>query len=192
MQSLILASTSRYRADMLRRLGLPFRTVGPHVDETPLTGESPDALALRLAQAKADAVAEDHARSVVIGSDQVLSDGRRCLGKPGSVAAARAQLAGLSGHSVTFFTALCVLPQGGGAPVLHVDRTEVRFRELSAEAIRRYVDADNPIDCAGSFKVEALGISLFESVRSDDPTALVGLPLIALCTALQQCGFTLP
>ncbi len=183
---LILASTSPYRRELLTRLGLPFEVAHPQVGEAPLPGETAAALAQRLAHAKAAAVAREHPQAVVIGSDQVCSAGSRLLGKPGSVAAACAQLAELRGAEAEFLTALCVI---AGARTLQTTvPTTVRFRALSAAQIARYVEREQPLDCAGSFKAEGLGIALFESLRSDDPTALIGLPLIALTRCLRELG----
>lgn len=187
---LILASTSRYRQELLQRLGLPFGTARPEVDETPHAGEAPEALALRLARAKAAAVAELHPNACVIGSDQVAELDGTALGKPGSVAGAHAQLAAMSGRSVRFLTAVCVRGPHGEDSALDV--TDVRFRQLDAETIARYIDAESPLDCAGSFKCEGLGIALFEAIRNDDPTALIGLPLIATARLLRQAGYLLP
>lgn len=190
---LLLASTSPYRRELLGRLGLPFEATAPGVDETPLPGEVGAALALRLAQGKARAVADRHGDALVIGSDQacVAADGT-LLGKPGSAAAAHAQLARLSGSRAVFHTALCLVDARRGREWLGETTTEVHFRPLAADEIARYVARDAPLDCAGGFKVEALGIALFESVRSDDPTALVGLPLVLLCRFLREAGVVLP
>ncbi|MEQ4574501.1 MAG: Maf family nucleotide pyrophosphatase [Gammaproteobacteria bacterium] len=187
---LVLASTSSYRKQLLERLRLPFETARPEVDESPRPGETPEALALRLAAAKARAVAGRHACSCVIGSDQVAGLDGLPLGKPGDAGNARAQLAAMSGRSVRFFTAVHVVAPGWEESALDV--TEVRFRPLAADEIARYVEAESPLDCAGSFKCEGLGISLFEAIRSDDPTALVGLPLIALAGLLRKAGYRLP
>lgn len=191
MTRLILASTSPYRRELLSRLRLPFDTARPDVDETPLPGEAPDALALRLARAKATAAAAAHPEAWVIGSDQVAAfDGRR-LGKPGSRDNAIAQLWEMSGREVAFLTAVA-LARGDGPPRVHLDTTRVRFRRLDGDEIARYVDTEQPFDCAGSFKSEGLGIALFEAIDSSDPTALVGLPLIALARMLREAGFALP
>ncbi|HEY5804789.1 MAG TPA: Maf family nucleotide pyrophosphatase [Lysobacter sp.] len=189
--TLILASTSVYRRELLSRLRLPFETARPDSDETPLPGEAPADLAARLAQAKASAVAALHPGAWVIGSDQVAEFDGRPLGKPGGREAAIAQLAAMSGHSVRFHTGVCLM-QAGRAPLLEQDLTVVEFRDLDASQIARYVDAEQPFDCAGSFKSEGLGISLFEAIESRDPTALVGLPLIATARLLRQAGFALP
>jgi septum formation protein len=188
---LLLASTSIYRRELLARLGLPFDTARPETDETPLPGEAPAALAARLAVAKAAAVAALHPQAWVIGSDQVAEFDGRPIGKPGDRAGALAQLAAMSGREVRFLTGLCVL-RHGQAPLTALDTTVVRFRELSAEEIARYVDAEQPYDCAGSFKSEGLGISLFKAIESRDPTALIGLPLIATARLLREAGYRLP
>lgn len=190
MSDLILASTSRYRAELLGRLRLAFSSEAPHVDETALPGEAPAALATRLALAKARAVAGRRPGSWVIGSDQVAELDGNPLGKPGTVEAACAQLAAMSGRQVHFHTALCLA--NGGQALQASDLTTVRFRSLSSEEIRRYIAAEQPLDCAGSFKCEGLGISLFEAIDNHDPTALVGLPLIALSRLLRQAGYGLP
>lgn len=187
---LVLASTSPYRRQLLERLRLPFETARPEVDEAPRPGEAPDALAVRLAAAKARAIAERHGDACVIGSDQVAGLDGLPLGKPGDAAKARGQLAAMSGRNVRFFTAVHLIAAGWEGTALDV--TEVRVRPLCAEEIARYVEAESPLDCAGSFKCEGLGISLFEAIRSDDPTALVGLPLIALAGLLRKAGYRLP
>jgi septum formation protein len=186
MPSLILASTSRYRQELLARLRLPFEAVAPQVDETPLPGEAPAALAERLALAKARAVAASRPDAVVIGSDQVADLGGEALGKPGSHEAAQAQLRRMSGQEVVFQTAVAVVAPGLAA----IERAEVRvrFRELTDAAIDTYLHADQPYDCAGSAKVESLGIALLDAVESDDPTALIGLPLIRTCQLLRRAG----
>ena len=188
---LILASTSRYRAELLARLRLPFEVARPEVDETPHPGEAPATLALRLAAAKASALATLHADAVVIGSDQVASCEGRVLGKPGGRDAAIAQLQAMSGREAVFLTAVA-LARPGGVIETALDTTVVRFRPLSDDAIARYVDAEQPFDCAGSFKCEGLGIALFEAIESRDPTALVGLPLIATARLLRAAGCDLP
>jgi len=188
---LVLASTSPYRRELLARLGLPFLMDRPEVDETPGAAEAPPALARRLAQAKARAVSARHPGAWVIGSDQVAECDGRPLGKPGDRDTAIRQLQASSGRTLRFHTALCLV-RDGHDPLEHIDLTEVVFRELSAEEILRYLDADQPYDCAGSFKCEALGISLFDAIRSEDPIALVGLPLIALSRALRGAGYRLP
>lgn len=183
---LILASSSRYRQDMLRRLRLPFQAIAPNVDETPQPGETPAALAMRLSVAKANAVLANHPASVVIGSDQVATIDGEAIGKPGDADRARTQLARLSGRTVEFHSALCVT-DGVRTEVDDVV-TSCRFRKLSDAEIVQYLALDRPFDTAGSAKAESLGIALMESMRSDDPTAIVGLPLIALCRMLRGFG----
>lgn len=191
---IVLASTSRYRRELLARLVPDFRVVAPHVDERPLAGENPGELAARLAKAKALAVAADCPRSLVIGSDQVAELDGRAIGKPGSAEAARTQLAASSGRTVVFHTAICVADVRSSPPVTHsaIDHTRAVFRVLTDDEIARYVDCDHPLDCAGAFKAERLGIALFERIETTDPTALIGLPLIALARLLRAAGFTLP
>ncbi|MEH6421750.1 Maf family protein [Pseudomonas sp. CGJS7] len=188
---LLLASTSVYRRELLTRLGLPFDTARPDTDETPQPGEVPLALAARLAVAKAEAVAALHPQAWVIGSDQVAEFDGRPIGKPGGRDGALAQLAAMSGREVRFLTGLCVT-RHGRPPLTALDTTVVRFRALSAAEIARYVDAEQPYDCAGSFKSEGLGIALFEAIESRDPTALIGLPLIATARLLREAGYALP
>lgn len=192
---LILASTSAYRRALLERLGLPFAVARPDVDETPQPGESPQTLAVRLARAKAEAVlagAEAGGGAAwVIGSDQVAELDGEPLGKPGTAERAVAQLGAMSGREVRFLTALCVAgPDGRRFESLDV--TTVRFRSLSTDEIARYVECERPLDCAGSFKSEGLGIALFESIDSRDPTALIGLSLIDTARALRAAGFAVP
>lgn len=189
--ALVLGSTSPYRRALLQRLGLPFAVDRPEVDETALAGETPAALVERLAREKALAVSARHPGAWIIGSDQLAELDGRPLGKPGGRAGALAQLAGMSGREVTFLTAVC-LAHDGAATGLEVDRTRVRFRDLAADEIERYVDAEQPFDCAGSFKSEGRGITLFEAIETRDPTALVGLPLIATSRLLRRAGFALP
>ncbi|MBL8296954.1 MAG: septum formation inhibitor Maf [Rhodanobacteraceae bacterium] len=187
---LVLGSTSRYRAELLRRLTPVFRQAAPEVDETPLPGEAAPALALRLAQAKACAVAQRFPGAVVIGSDQVAELDGMALGKPGDSARAQAQLIRCSGRAVHFHTGLCLADARSAGIQLYTetDLTTVQFRELAAEEISRYIAREQPLDCAGSFKSEGLGIALFERITSDDPSALIGLPLIALCRLLRLAG----
>lgn len=191
MTPLVLASTSPYRRELLARLGLPFAVERPDVDETPGPDEPPSGLACRLAEAKARVVSLRHPGAWVVGSDQVAELDGRSLGKPGHRDAAIAQLQASSGRTLRFHTAFC-LARDDQASHAHSDLTEVEFRTLDADEIRRYLDAEQSYDCAGSFKCEALGISLFEAIRSRDPTALVGLPLIALSRALRSAGYRLP
>lgn len=188
---LILASTSRYRRELLERLRLPFHIGRPDADEAALPGEAAAALAQRLARAKAEAIASgQQADAWVIGSDQVAELDGELLGKPGHRDAAIAQLERMSGRQVHFRTAVCLLGQGRCLQAL--DTTTVHFRSLETAEIARYVDAEQPLDCAGSFKSEGLGIALFEAIETRDPTALIGLPLIALARLLREAGFTLP
>ena len=193
MTQLILASTSVYRRELLQRLRLPFAVARPEVDESALPGETPQALAIRLAAAKAQAVAGhyDGTDCWILGSDQVAECDGRALGKPGARAAAIAQLTAMSGRVVRFHTALC-LAHPDGRQWADYDETCVQFRPLDAAEIERYVDAEQPFDCAGSFKSEGLGIALFDAIDNRDPTALIGLPLIATARLLRQAGFKLP
>lgn len=191
MPRLVLASTSRYRRELLERLRLPFDVARPEVDETPLPGEAPRALAIRLAEAKARTVAARAGDAWSLGSDQVADLDGQPLGKPGHRDAAIAQLRAMSGRTVRFHTALCLAHADGRAHA-GIDLTEVRFRTLGDAEIARYVDAEQPFDCAGSFKSEGLGIALFEAIDNRDPSALVGLPLIATCDLLRKAGFALP
>ncbi len=186
---LVLASGSRHRRALLERLGIPFDQDSPDIDESPLAGEEPAATAVRLAREKARAVMDRHPSSVVIGSDQVaVRDGER-LGKPGDAARATEQLTRSSGRPVEFLTAVCVIASAfPDEPREHVDVTRVVFRPLSPGAIARYLEADRPFDCAGSFRSESLGIALLERIDTQDPTALVGLPLIWLSGALEELG----
>ena len=223
MQALILASTSRYRRELLARLGLPFTTISPDFDETPVPSESAENLAKRLAIGKAEAVAAtmgasaaaaitastvaDTAKSlqqpIIIGSDQVAACGEQLLGKPGDVNTAIEQLRSMAGQAVTFHTAVHLLRPSPDGPDQHatdvtatsftaVDKTTAILRNLSRDEIERYVDQEPSLDCAGSFKVEGLGISLFSAVNTNDPTGLIGLPLIATCQGLRELGIKLP
>lgn len=189
---ILLASTSASRRALLARLGLAFECMAPGSDETPRPHETPAALVKRLAAAKANAVAQQYPESLVIGGDQLAVLDGRILGKPGEHAHAVRQLTALSGRTAKFHTGLCVQHAATGRQLLHVDVTEVHFRTLAAEEIERYLQAEQPYACAGSFKSEGLGISLFERIDSQDPTALVGLPLITLCRFLRELGVSLP
>jgi len=191
MPRLILASSSLYRRELLARLRIPFDSVRPDSDETALHGEAPHALAQRLAASKAAAVATLHPQAWVIGSDQVAELDGQLIGKPGGREAAIAQLAAMSGRVVQFRTGVC-LARAGIASRCALDTTTVRFRTLDREQIARYVEAEQPYDCAGSFKAEGLGIVLFDAIESRDPTALIGLPLIATAGLLRAAGFALP
>lgn len=191
---LVLASTSRYRRLLLERLGLPFEAIAPEVDETPEPGEPADVLVARLSKAKAQAVAGQLTDALVIGSDQLAVVDGEILGKPGTEGKARDQLARLSGREVTFLTGLCltrassVSDSAAGWTDFELIETPVRFRQLTDEQIADYVAREQPLDCAGAFKSEGLGIALFERLGGDDPNALIGLPLIALCGMLERAG----
>ena len=189
-KKLILASTSRYRKELLGRLGLAFETISPGVDEAPLPKETPELMAIRLAQAKALAVSLSNPSAYVIGSDQVVDLNGVAMGKPGDHANAMAQLQKLRGQTVKFHTAIC-LAHAGSAKTMNVI-TEVKFRELDDAVLEAYLLTETPYDCAGSAKSEGLGISLLEYVRSNDSTALIGLPLITVCTLLRDAGFSIP
>lgn len=189
---LILASSSPYRRELLARLGLPFTAVAPAVDEAVHPGEGPAALATRLAERKAAAVAREHPQAWVIGSDQVASLGSRVFGKPGGRAQAIAQLEAVSGQTLSFHTGLCLRQEASGTSYCVCAGYEIRFRTLDRAQIERYVDRDQPFDCAGSLRAEGLGISLLEAMHGDDPTTLIGLPLIHLTGLLTTAGFRLP
>ncbi|HMY39591.1 MAG TPA: Maf family nucleotide pyrophosphatase [Marinagarivorans sp.] len=186
MPPIVLASSSSYRKALLSRLMLPFNTVQPDIDETPQACESPQALCERLSRAKAAAVSGQYSQAIVIGSDQVAALGTQLLGKPGNRARAFDQLTNCSGRPVDFFTGLCV--QLGGTQLFHLAHTRVHFRTLTPAEINRYIDVEMPLDCAGSFKAEGLGICLFDRITSSDPTDLIGLPLIALTRMLREVG----
>ena len=189
---LVLASTSAYRKMLLERLHLPFDTDRPETDETPLPGEAPAATAERLAAEKARAVAGRWPDALVIGSDQVAHLGDEVFGKPGTEARAIAQLQRMRGQTVVFHTALAVLNTRTGHLQVEGIPTQVRFRNLSDDEIRRYVAKEQPLDCAGSAKSEGLGITLLDAMPGEDPTALIGLPLIALSRMLHAEGLELP
>jgi len=186
--ALILASTSRYRRELLQRLHLPFKVQAPDVDETPQPGEAPAALAQRLALAKARAVAQTQPGAAVIGSDQVAELAGVPVGKPGDHATAVAQLRAMSGQRVLFHTAVSVVCADRGFARTLLAPVTVRFRHLDDAQIEHYLRTETPYDCAGSAKCETLGIALLDSIESDDPTALVGLPLIRTCTLLRELG----
>jgi len=188
---IVLGSTSAYRRELLSRLRLPFTVEPPHVDETPNPGEVPAEVARRLAAAKAAAVARRHPGSVVIGSDQVADLDGEALGKPGHHANAVAQLRRMSGRTVVFQTALTVMCQETGFAQHELAPVRVRFRQLQDDEIEAYLRAEQPYDCAGSAKSEGLGIALLDAIDSDDPTALVGLPLIRTCRMLRAAGVRL-
>ncbi|WP_027014726.1 Maf family nucleotide pyrophosphatase [Comamonas composti] len=191
-RTLILGSTSRYRRELLERLRLPFETVSPEVDETPLPGEAPRALSARLALAKARAVAALHPQALVIGSDQVPELDGLPLSKPGNHERATEQLRLMSGRQMNFHTAVSLVCLESGFEQSDVITVQVRFRELGDAEIERYLRAEQPYDCAGSAKSEGLGISLLDAIVSDDPTALIGLPLIRTSQMLRAAGAILP
>jgi septum formation protein len=189
---LILASSSPYRRELLGRLRVPFDVIVPDIDETPLAGETPEATAVRLSIAKARAAAEriaDDARALVIGSDQVATFDGRQIGKPGTHEKAVAQLQAMRGRSVEFHSALCLFDRSTGDVQSADIVTRVRVRRVSDAQIETYLRAETPYDCAGSAKAEGLGIALLEAIESDDPTALIGLPLIALTGMLEKAGY---
>lgn len=190
--AIVLASTSRYRALLLRRLLAHFEQLAPTADEASVPGETPPARAARLATAKAAAVAANHSEVLVIGSDQVAALGRLILHKPGSIENAREQLLASSGQVVEFYTSVCVIDTRTGDPRNALDQTRVHFRRLTEGEIDRYLTRERPIDCAGGFKSEGAGIALIERIETVDPTALVGLPLIALARLLRDAGLSLP
>lgn len=185
---LILGSTSRYRRELLARLHLPFEAVAPAVDETPRPGEAPAALALRLAEAKAREVSARHPQAVVIGSDQVADLDGVAIGKPGHHDAAVAQLRAMRGRTVVFHTAVAVLRPATSFEAVERVPVRVQFRNLSDDEIEHYLRTEQPYDCAGSAKCETLGIALLDAIHSDDPTALVGLPLIRTAAMLRAAG----
>ena len=190
-RNVVLGSTSRYRRELMERLRVPFSVAAPHVDETPLPGEAPKALALRLALAKAKAVAALHPEAVVIGSDQVADLAGQPLGKPGEHERAVAQLRQMRAQTVIFQTALAVVCLATGFEKVDLAEVRVVFRDLSDDEIEAYLRAEQPYDCAGSAKSEGLGIALLESIDNDDPTALIGLPLIRTARLLRQAGVKL-
>lgn len=183
---LILASTSPYRAALLGRLGLIFSALPPNIDESPLPSETPETLVSRLSRLKAKAIQSSHPGAYVIGSDQTCTLGEQFLGKPHTEATAIAQLTALSGQRVSFYTGWCV--SHDQHQLSGIDQTHVTFRTLKRAEIERYVALEQPLNCAGSFKSEGLGVCLFERIESSDPTALIGLPLIAVASALRELG----
>ena len=191
-RALVLGSTSRYRRELLTRFRLPFDIASPDVDETPQPGETPAALALRLALAKAHAVAAQHPQAIVIGSDQVADLHGQPLGKPLVHDKAVAQLRAMSGQSMLFHTAVAVVCRATGFAQADTAVVRTVFRTLSDAEIERYLRAEEPYDCAGSAKSEGLGITLLEAIESDDPTALIGLPLIRTARLLRAAGVVLP
>ncbi len=189
---LILGSTSPFRKVLLKKLGLSFTSDAPDIDETRQTGEQPQQFVQRLALEKAQAVAERHSNALVIGSDQVACIGDDILGKPGNRERAIAQLTQAAGKRVSFYTGLCLLNSDSGESQIICEPFHVHFRDLSPAQIERYLDAEEPYNCAGSFKSEGLGISMFKRLEGDDPNALIGLPLIRLITMLEHAGISVP
>jgi septum formation protein len=187
-RSLVLASTSPYRRALLDRLGIPFTIVAPKADETPEAVESPAQTALRLSEVKARSVAAQHAGSLIIGSDQVADCDGQPIGKPGDLAKARAMLRLLSGRTVVFHTGIALLDAASGRCASALVDVRSTFRRLSLAEIEAYLTREQPYDCAGAVKSEGLGIALFEAIESDDPTALIGLPLIKLTSMLRDAG----
>ncbi len=192
MLPLVLASSSAYRRELLSRLHLPFEAISPHLDESPLPGEAPLATCERLAQEKALKIVPSHPRALIIGSDQIALLNGQLVGKPGNHANAVQQLQQASGQEMTFHTALCLLNAETGRLQLERVVVTVQYRTLSLGQIERYLAVDHPYDCAGSGRIETLGITLVERVKSDDPTALIGLPLISLTNMLLNEGIALP
>ncbi len=191
-KALVLASSSPYRRQLLDRLGLDYVADSPEIDETPHRSESPAAYVARLAEEKARAVAERHPGALIIGSDQACVRDGEILGKPGTLERAHQQLLSASGRTVLFTTAVCLLDTDANEACGDVVTFRVRFRTLDDAAVQRYLEREPAVDAAGSFHSEAYGITLFESMDGSDPTALVGLPLIALCRLLRQAGLQLP
>ena len=190
-RQLVLGSTSRYRRELLKRLNIPFDIASPDVDETPLAGEAPPAIALRLALAKAHAVAAKHPQAIVIGSDQVADLNGQALGKPGNHQRAVEQLRLMRGKLVNFQTAVAVVCLDTGFAQCELVGVRVQFRDLNDRDIEHYLRTEQPYDCAGSAKSEGLGIALLAAIHSDDPTALIGLPLIRTCALLRAAGLEL-
>jgi septum formation protein len=191
-ETLILASSSKYRKILLQRFGIPFDCQSPEIDESAGLDESPFDLVRRLARQKAELISRKNPQSVVIGSDQLAVFQGQVIGKPGNYEKALEQLTAFSGQFVEFLTAVSVQSFHTQFSEQFTDRTQVRFRNLELEEIERYLKKEKPFDCAGAFKAESLGIVLFESIISEDPTALVGLPLIRTAAALRQAGLKLP
>lgn len=191
-RTLVLASTSPFRRELLQRLGVTFETLAPDVDETRRQGETPEALVLRLSEAKARAGASQYPDALIIGSDQVAVCGDEVLGKPGNHAAACVQLRRLAGQRVSFLTGLCLYDAASDTVLVDLIPCQVVFRRLTDQQIDRYLKIEQPYNCAGSFKSEGLGISLFESMHGEDPNALIGLPLIRLTSWLNTSGINIP
>jgi MAF protein len=191
-RTLVLASTSPFRRELLQRLGITFETLAPDVDETRQQGETPEALVLRLSEAKARAGAKQYPNALIIGSDQVAVCGDEVLGKPGNHSAACVQLRRLAGQRVSFLTGLCLYDAASDTVLVDLIPYQVVFRRLTDQQIDRYLNIEQPYNCAGSFKSEGLGISLFESMHGEDPNALIGLPLIRLTSWLNTSGINIP
>lgn len=189
---LILASSSQYRKMLLQRFGIPFACHSPEIDETAQNNESPSDLVARLAAEKAESVSREHPQAVVIGSDQLAVFDGQIIGKPGDYQLALRQLTSFSGQVVEFLTSVSVQSRECDFAEQHTDRTRVCFRNLQQEEIKRYLEAEKPFDCVGAFKAESMGIVLFERIISDDPTALIGLPLIRTAEMLRRAGLQLP
>lgn len=190
--NILLASSSKYRQQLLQRLGIPFTAEKPDTDEQALANEAASELVLRLSLAKAQSLSPSHPGALIIGSDQVAALGSQILGKPGTHDAAVKQLQAASAKTLIFYTGLCLLNASSGEYQVDVVLTPVRFRSLTDKEIERYLQSEQPYDCAGSFKSEGLGITLFESIGGDDPSALMGLPLIRLAAMLRESGLALP
>ena len=192
MQTLILASTSTYRRELLKKLHVDFITCSSAIDESPQAHEQPGDLALRLSISKAQAAAKTYSNHWLIGSDQVAACENNLLGKPGNPETAFQQLKAQSGKRVSFYTAVCLLDSATGKYIADIDICHVHFRTLSDQQIQRYLALEQPYDCAGSFKSEGYGITLFNKIEGDDPNALIGLPLIKLIKLLDQFGLAIP
>lgn len=192
MPALLLASTSPYKRELLARLGLVFEVCAPGVDETLAPGEAPRAAALRLARAKACAVAETHPRALVLAGDQLAALADEPIGKPRGAGEAQRRLEQMAGHTITYYTAIALSAPNAQRPAVFVDASRVRLRSLTAQEISRYVAHEKPFDCAGGLKLESLGSALCEHIDTHDPTALIGLPLIAVARLLREQGQALP
>lgn len=191
MENIILASSSVYRKALLSRLIQNFQTISPDIDETAKCGENAESLSNRLAQEKSHAIAIQHPEHWIIGSDQTVFFQEKIIGKPGSMGNAIEQLRQFSGQKAVFFTSLCLMQHQSNFIRIKTIQTEVTFRVLREDEIQNYLALDNPIDCAGSFKCESLGISLFSEITSKDPTALIGLPLISLSHFFREAGINI-
>jgi MAF protein len=191
MERLILASSSPYRRKLLQRLNIDFKSIASEIDETRLQNETPQDLVERLSISKAQHIAEKYTNTWIIGSDQVALLDNQILGKPGNQSKAFEQLELCSGKEVIFITGVCLMNKAENKTLYENSKVKVKFRQLQDDEINNYITIDKPFNCAGSFKVESLGVALFESVKSDDPTSLEGLPLILLCQLLRQVGFKL-